>query len=87
MFFKAKPNLPDHEKARVELHMQHLAESFGAIFFASPFLIPDNAFGHDPRDLKIEDIVQTIGQHLGHDVSELNIHHQPEPLKMCGGGG
>lgn len=85
--FKAKPGLPDHEKARVEFNLQQLAECIGFDLMQSDFLNPEEAFTGDPHELSSEMILKAVGEHLDHDVGPVTVLSKPKPLQKCGGGG
>ena len=85
--FKTKPGLPDHEKARVEFHLQQLAECIGFDLMQSDFLIPGESFPNDPRDLNSEELLKQLGEHLHHDVGPVTVINNPMPIQKCGGGG
>ena len=86
-FFKPKPSLPDHEKARVEYHLQQLAECIGFDLMRADMLIPEQAFASAPSDLNAETILKALGEHLHYDVQPVTVLNQPKPVEKCGGGG
>ena len=86
-FFKSSPNLPDHEKARVEFHLQQLAECLGGDLLRRPVMIPEATFGNDPRHTSVDEVLAKIGEHLSIDVAPLSVQTTPKALEVCGGGG
>lgn len=87
LFFKSVPNLPDHEKARVEFHLQQLAECLGPKAMRSPVLVPDEVFGEGVGTENIGDVLEIIGRHLEIDVTPIKIQTALKSLEVCGGGG
>jgi len=86
-FFKSKPNIGDHEKARIEFHLQEIAESIGFDRLKKPVLRVDQLM-----DLKIqgktpEQIVTFAAEYLSHNVGGLQVQVAIEPQEKCGGGG
>lgn len=81
-FFKSKPNVPDGEKARIEFHAQQIAENLGFPRLELPILSPSAVFGNTPADT-----MKRVGQHLSHDVSDIQIVVEPKAVEKCGGGG
>lgn len=86
-FFKSSPNLPDHEKARVEFHLQQLAECLGGDLLRRPVMIPEAVFGTDPRHTSLGEVLGKIGDHLSVDVSPISVQTSVKSLEVCGGGG
>ena len=87
MFFKPKPNLPDAEKARVEFHLQQIAECVGFDRFTLPVLSRKRLFGLYESDKNPQQMIGFVGNHLSHDVSEIRFRVVPKQLQNCGGGG
>ena len=85
VFFKSKPAIDVHDKARIEFHLQEIAESIGFERFVLPVMrrykLTDTA-GKTP-----EQIVSAIGSHLSHGTAGLQIEVAIEPTEKCGGGG
>ncbi len=86
MFFKPKPNLPDGEKARIEFHLQHIAETIGMERLTLPVLSRDTLLGWVGSKTP-QEMIGLIGQHLKHDVSGVGFQLDPQQLQQCGGGG
>lgn len=85
VFFKSKPAISDHEKARVEFHLQEIAESIGFDRLHLPVVRR-----HDLMNLHgktAEEIVAFAGQHLSHDTAGLQVQVAIEVQEKCGGGG
>lgn len=84
-FFKPKPAIDDHEKARIEFHVQEMAESIGFERFRLPVLQRSQLLelqGKTP-----EQIVAFAGQHLSHNIAGLQVQVAIQPQEKCGGGG
>ena len=87
VFFKLKPNLPDAEKARVEFHLQQIAESVGFDRFRLPVLSRKTLLGLYESQKSPQQMIGFVGNHLSHDVSEIRFRVVPKQLQNCGGGG
>lgn len=85
VFFKPKPAIGDHEKARIEFHLQEIAESIGFDRFRLPVLRRDQLL--DLQGKTPDQIVAFVGQHLSHSVAGLQVQVAIEPQEKCGGGG
>ena len=88
--FKSKPSLPDGEKARIEFHLQQIAQSIGAGRLRLPVLKEEDLLYRDAESSTLEDVKSLsvkIGKHLSHDVGNVGIREQPQTLEKCGGGG
>ena len=84
-FFKPTPNLPDDEKARIEFHLQQIADCIGLDRFALPVLSEHSLLS---GDLSTADQLKcVVGEHLGHDVSGVKIQTFPIQPEKVGGGG
>ena len=86
MFFKAKPNLPDGEKARLEFHLQQIADALGMERMRLPVLGLKSIRGWMTTKTP-QQIIATIGEHLSHDVGDVGFNLDPKQLQQCGGGG
>lgn len=84
-FFKPKPNIGDHEKARIEFHLQEIAESIGFERFRLPVLRNDQLM--DLQGKTPKQIVSFVGEHLSHNTSKMEVQVAIEPQEACGGGG
>ena len=77
--------MPDNEKARIEFHLQQIAECIGFDRFTLPVL--------SEYDLLSENVATTeqlkclVGEHLGHDVSGVKVQTFPMQPEKVGGGG
>ena len=85
VFFKPKPAIGDHEKARIEFHLQEIAESIGFERFRLPVLRRDQLL--DLQGKTTDQIVSFVGQHLSHSVARLQVQVAIQPPEKCGGGG
>ena len=84
-FFKPKPNIADHEKARIEFHLQELAESIGFERILLPVVQANqllNLKSREPRE-----IAAFVGEHLSHSTGNLQMQVAIEAQEKCGGGG
>jgi hypothetical protein len=87
VFFKPKPNLPDAEKARIEFHLQQIAECVGFDRFTLPVLSRDRLFGLYETEKDPQQVIGFVGKHLAHDVSGIRLSVVPQQLQNCAGGG
>ena len=84
-FFRSEPNLPVNEKARIEFHLQQLAECIGFERFQLPILKMESLL--ELREAPIEQMVGYVGEYLMHDTAGLSVAVVPEAPEKCGGGG
>ena len=84
-FFKPTPNLPDGEKARIEFHLQQIAECIGCERFQLPVLPMDALL--ELGETQIDQLVGRVGKHLKHNIAGLRVVVVPETPEKCGGGG
>ena len=84
-FFKSTPNLPDDEKARIEFHLQQIAECVGFDRLTLPVLSENSLLSENPRTA--DQLKCLVGEHLGHDVSDVRIQTFPMQPEKIGGGG
>lgn len=85
MFFKTTANVPDGEKARIEFHLQQIAESIGMDRLRLP-LVPMATFEKWANETP-EQIIALVGDHLSHDVGQFGFQAGPPQSQQCGGGG
>lgn len=87
-FFQTKPNLLDGEKARIEFHLQQLADHLGIEKLKLP-VVDENTILNDDCSVRSPDqIKQFVGHHLGVNVSDVKVQVQPPlPVKQASGGG
>jgi len=88
--FKSKPSLADGEKARIEFHLQQIAESITADRLTLIVLSEEDVLTGDTEGssfTEIDSLAKRIGQHLSHDVGNISIVQQPQELEKCGSGG
>lgn len=88
-FFKSKPNLPDGEKARIEYHVQRIAECIGFDRLTLPVLSERSVFyaDVDSERRSAEQIMSLVGKHLGHDVGGISLQTLLLQPQKSGGGG
>ncbi len=86
-FFRSEPNLPDTDKARVEFHLQQIAECIGFDRFKLPVLCMKSLLGLYESKLTPDQMIGFVGEHLYHDINGLRLTVVPEQLEKCGGGG
>ena len=84
-FFRAEPSLPVNEKARIEFHLQQIAECIGFERFQLPVLNMDSLL--ELCESPAEQMVGRVGKHLEHDTAGLRVVVTPETPEKCGGGG
>jgi hypothetical protein len=88
--FKSKPSLADGEKARIEFHLQQIAESITADRFKLEVLTEEKILAgrsNVSAAPDIESLLKKIGDHLSHDVGNISTLSQPQELEKCGSGG
>lgn len=87
-FFKSNPNLSDGERARIEFHYQQLVDHLGADRFRLPVL-NEQAILNEQGTLRTAGQIKAfVGEHLGIDVSGLDVQQQMAlPVKQSSGGG
>jgi len=85
--FKTKPNVPDGQKARIEFHFQQLAECLGFDCLRLPVQSLGSMLELSRADDAVKQLVSFVGNHLSHDISQLNVKVAPQQLEKCGGGG
>ena len=90
-FFKPTANLPSGEKARIEFHFQQIAECIGVGRLRLPVLSQMNVLyensSQPPEPRSVDQIKSLVGEHLGHDVSDVRIQSLPMQTQKVGGGG
>lgn len=86
-FFKPTPGIDEHEKARIEFHLQQIGECLGSDMMKAPVLDPNSNFMNGGEVESLDSILQTVARHLDHDVDELKVKTKPQELKKCGSGG
>ena len=86
-FFKSTPNLPVDEKARIEFHLQQIAQCIGFDRLMLPVLSEESVLLRNGVTQTADQVLSFVGEHLGHDVSEVSIQTVPLPPEKCGGGG
>lgn len=79
--------MPDDEKARIEFHLQQMAECIGFERFRLPILSEQSLLSGIASSLTTDQIKNLVGKHLGHAVREIRIESVPLPPEKCGGGG
>lgn len=87
MFFKTKPNLPDAEKARIEYHIQQIAECIGFDRFRLPVLNRETLLGLFDSQKTPMEMIQFVGDHLKHDASGMQFRVVPQQGANCSSGG
>ena len=79
--------MPDDEKARIEFHLQQMAECIGFERFRLPILSEESLLSENAASQTIDQVKHLVGKHLGHAVREIRIETVPLPPEKCGGGG
>ncbi len=85
VFFKSKPAIDVHDKARIEFHLQEIGESIGFDRFSLPVMRRHQLL--DTPGKTPQQIVTSIGKHLSHGTAGLQIQVAVVPTEKCGGGG
>ncbi len=86
-FFKTKPNVDDAEKARIEFHLQQIAECVGAERLKLPVVDFQSMVSLASTSQSPEAIIGFLGKHLSHDAGGITVVTEPKPVEKCGGGG
>lgn len=85
--FKPKSNLPDDEKARIEFHLQQIAECIGFDRFHLPVLRAQPLLEVSKSGGDVRQLTAHIGKHLNHEISGLRVNVFPQLVNKTGGGG
>lgn len=88
-FFKSKPSLPNNEKSRLEYHLQQIAEAMGRDRLTRPVLSAAAILpaADQTASRTTKQIMNLVGDHLGHDTSGISLQMFPmQPVKSGGGG-
>ena len=85
VFFKSKPAIGDHEKARIEFHLQEIGEAIGFQRFQLPVWSRQQLLDLDGKTPS--QIVDALGSHLSHSTTGLQVEVEIAPAEKCGGGG
>ena len=85
VFFQPKPAVDDHEKARIEFHLQEIGEAIGFQRFHLPVLRRSDLL--DLRSKTPKEVVEFIGNQLSHNVAGIEVRSELLPAEQCGGGG
>ena len=86
MFFKSKPNLLTGEKARIEFHLQQIAQCIGMDRMKLPVISRRELLSWSETKTP-QGMIVAVGAHLNHDVSGVGFALDPQQLQQCGGGG
>jgi hypothetical protein len=84
VLFQSKPNVPDSEKARLEFHLQQIADGISIQRLKLPVIDAQHFFS---RPFSEQEIVDRVCTHLEHDGSSIGYQFVPKELEKCGGGG
>ena len=87
VLFRAKPNLSDGEKARLEFYYQQIAECIGSERLRLPVIERKALLNHWESNHSIEKYQQFLGDHLGHDAESISVRVAPQIVANCSGGG
>jgi hypothetical protein len=85
IFFKSTPNLSDNEKARIEFHLQQIAECIGFERLTLPVLSEKTLLSEEHETA--DQLKSFLGTHLRHDVGGIQIQTFPLQTEKVGGGG
>lgn len=86
MFFQSKPDIADHDKARLEFRLQQITDAVGVVRMQSSIQASTRLVPSDPN-AKPEQILETIRDLTGHDFSGLKIQQSLDVLQPKSGGG
>ena len=89
--FKPSPPLPDNDRARLEFHLQQIAESIGFDRFRLP-VRSVKSLGYDSLSDRVtirstDRIQELVGEHLRHDATQVKLQTIPMQPEKVGGGG
>ncbi len=87
MFFKSKPNVSVAEKARLEFYLQQIAEAIGFERLMLPILSMSSLLESREFSQSPDQIIESVGKHLSHDVSSVQYVVVPQAIEKSGGGG
>ena len=91
MFFKAKPNISDGEKARLEFHLQQINDVLGAERCRLPVVSSSELVGWSDQGKNPDALIVKVGDHLRFDTQGLTLTVLPvadsdSGCGSCGGG-
>lgn len=86
MFFTPKASLSDNEKSRIEFSLQQIAQCVGFERFTLPVVSRQTFFDVYQAERNPQDVMALVGEHLGHDVNDIQVR-VALPQAQSGGGG
>lgn len=86
MFFKAKANLSDSAKSRIEFCLQQIAECIGFERFLLPVVSRKALVDVYEVERNPQQVIALVGKHLGHDVDGIQVRVALPQAKSAGGG-
>ena len=87
LFFKSKPNLDDNKKAKVEFYFFQIAKSLGWERCVAPIIPAAKLLELAQQSDPVKSLVSFVGEHLQHDVADLDVQVTPRLLATVSGGG
>jgi len=85
-FFKSEPNVSDGEKARIEFHLQQVAECVGFGRFQLPVLGMDLWRGMAGSGQGVQRIIDFVGRHLSYNTNGIAHEVVPQQIVKPDGG-
>jgi hypothetical protein len=87
MFFKAKPNVGDNDKAKIEFFFDRASRCLGVDRITKPIVRLDELISLGLSSEPIAKIVSFVSTHLAHQFDDLTVDLAPKLVQKCGGGG
>lgn len=87
MFFKAKPNLGDNEKAKIEFFFDRVARCLGTPRITSSVVRLDDLMSLGLQEDSVPRIRSLVANHLSHNCDDIVVKLAPKLAQKCGGGG
>ena len=86
-FFKSKPNLDDNKKAKVEFYFFQIAKAIGWERCTAPVVPATKLLELAQHSDPVTALVSFVGEHLQHNVADLDVRVTPRLLATVSGGG
>lgn len=87
MFFKAKPNVGDNDKAKIEFFFHWASRCLGTARITKPMVSLEKLISLGLSNGPTTEILSFVGDHLSHNVDDLKVDLAPKLVQKCGGGG
>ncbi len=86
LFFKTKPDIADHDKARLEFRLQQITDQVGSERMRLPIQESDQLIPSNP-DAKPQSVVEILRNHLQHDFDGFKVQESLDVVEQKSGGG